>query len=315
MQAPPTQKVTKGPLLRRRKHETLSDRLSSLPFAVDNHSERIIKEIDMSKIFYVDALFEASYINPFDNNNAYKRNWIMFKLIDEHQDFISYTGKNKSNLFHAILTKKCEGWKYRIMDFISYEIEHNMNIIISADQDDLNEAKRIYHDHSFQDEKLRYYEPKVLIHSTPLNSWESIKESNCLKSWNVLKEERILTEEKPIGHVLGDPYDYSDYVMFGGGVACEIVVASKQKNRIDMDRDAPYKPGARLYFDAVKIANDGLLVRDGFHYKVKDKLPLTKYLIWSATSDNIDLEKCEATPFVFANLADEMFQKKFKLLL
>ncbi len=43
--------------------------------------------------------------------------------------------------------------------------------------------------------------------------------------------------------------------------------------------------GVRLYFDAAKIAKDGLLVRDGAHLKVTDTLPIDKYLIWTDTPD------------------------------
>lgn len=269
----------------------------------------------MSRFFYVDDSFEVSEINPFDNNNPYNNNWVIFKLIDEHPNFIMYTGKWEKNIFHAILTKKCVGWEYRIMYFINYEIEYNKNIIISVTQNDLNSAKRIYDNGNSNKGKLRYYEPKVLIHSTSLDCWESIKQSNCLKSWNILRKENILTEEKPIGNILGDPHDYSDYVMLGRGVTCEIVVASKQKGKIDMDINAPYKPGIRLYFDAERIANDGLLVRDGFHFKVKDILPLSKYLIWSSTSQSLDLENCEVTPSIFAKHADDVFEEKFKFSL
>ena len=49
-------------------------------------------------------------------------------------------------------------------------------------------------------------------------------------------------------------------------------------NSLSADADAKYRTGARLYFDAEKMARDGLLIRDGFHIKVKDSLPLAPYL-------------------------------------
>jgi len=268
----------------------------------------------MSKIFYVDTSFEPSDKNPFDDNKPYDSNWIMFKLVDDPNIYRS-TGKGKNKLFQEIISKKCEGWQYRIMDFINYERVQDRNIIISVDEYDLNEAKRIYKGHNYTDKKLRYYEPKVLIHSTPLNCWESVKSSNCLKAWNILKQENIITNEMPIGSLLGDPEDFSNYIMLGLGINCEIVVSSKQKNKIEMDMDALYEPGVRLYFDAKKIANDGLLTRDGVHYKVKDTLLLNKYLIWSATIENINMKDHEITPRNFACCADEAFEKRFGISL
>ncbi len=123
---------------------------------------------------------------------------------------------------------------------------------------------------------LRDNESPVLVHSTPLNSWENIKRNEMLKSWNLLKTEKVIAEEQPIGIQLGDPTDFSDYIMFGGGVTGEIVVNSKQQEKIIMDINVEYLTGARLYFDAKKIAYDGLLVRDGCHLKVKDKLLLNQ---------------------------------------
>ena len=74
-----------------------------------------------------------------------------------------------------------------------------------------------------------------------------------------------------------------------------------------MDINAEYKTGARLYFDADKIAKEGLLVRDGAHMKVKDFLPLEPYLIWVATWDSIGLESQLSTPKIFAELSNEKF--------
>ena len=47
--------------------------------------------------------------------------------------------------------------------------------------------------------------------------------------------------------------------MFGDGVTGEIVVNSKQQGKIVMSTDAEYLTGARLYFDAKRMAHDGLL--------------------------------------------------------
>ena len=56
-----------------------------------------------------------------------------------------------------------------------------------------------------------------------------------------------------------------------------------------------------------KIAEDGLMVRDGAHMKVKDMLPLSPYLIWTATWENTGLESRLSTPKIFASKATQMF--------
>ncbi len=109
--------------------------------------------------------------------------------------------------------------------------------------------------------------------------------------------------------------DYSDYIMFNnGGYYSELVVASKEKGYIDMDIHAKYTPGGRFYFDAKKIATDGLLTRDGAHLKVRDCLEIKKYLLYIATSEIVGLPD-ETTPFEFGTKSDKMFERKFGMKL
>ena len=122
-----------------------------------------------------------------------------------------------------------------------------------------------------------------------------------------------MEEEYPIGIQLGDPADFSDYIMFGGGVTGEIVVNSKQQGKIVMDVNADYLTGARLYFDAKRMAQDGLLIRDGCHLKVKDTLPLEPYLIFAATWERIGLESQVSTPKIFSEKADESFRRIYQM--
>lgn len=75
-----------------------------------------------------------------------------------------------------------------------------------------------------------------------------------------------------------------------------------------MDTNAKYLTGARLYFDAKRMAQDGLFVRDGCHLKVKDKLPLEPYLIWTATWETVGIASQVSTPRIFADQADKRFQ-------
>lgn len=170
-----------------------------------------------------------------------------------------------------------------------------------------------YEGHHYNEPVLRKGEPLVLVHSTPMNSWKQINQDGMLKSWNKLKAERAVEEECPIGIQLGDPVDFSDYIMFGGGVTGEIVVNSKQQGKITMDVNTDYLSGARLYFNAEKMAQNGLLVRDGCHLKVKDTLPLEPYLLFAATWKNIGLASQVSTPKIFSEKADEAFKYTYQI--
>ena len=176
---------------------------------------------------------------------------------------------------------------------------------------ELSCAKSRYCDHCCKDHFLRPTEPTILVHSTPYSNWKEIQRSGMLKSWNKLKQNDSCLEKAPIGSLLGDPKEFSDYIMFGSGVTGEIVVISKQYNDIVMDIDKEYMTGARLYFDAQRIARDGLLLRDGCHLKVENTLPLFPYLLFAATWESIGLDNPVSTPRTFYQAADTAFKKLY----
>ena len=235
------------------------------------------------------------------------------KLIDD-DSFFQCTRGGTDEVFQLILTKKNGDWRYRIMDFIQYETEVGKNMIIAVNSDDLFEAEAIYGNHAYKEKTLRDYERPILIHSTTKENYQAICNGGFLKSWNRLKKEGIVKEEKPIGSLLGDPEDYRDYIMLSnGGYYCEIVTSSRQKGYIEMNPDAEYVAGARMYFDAVKIAADGHLIRDGAHMKVKDNLSL-EYLVWAATPGDLGVAE-RTTPRAYAGLADSAFEEKSNIKL
>ena len=265
-------------------------------------------------IYYADSAFNELKSNPFNNGKPYDNTWMVLRLIDD-APFFQYTGTGDGYVFQFILTKKNIDWQYRIMDCINYEIELGKNLIVAVNSADLDEAKAIYKGHSNNDNYLRHYERSVLVHSTTPEGYKNILKSGRLKSWNILKNEGATNEQKPIGSFLNDPEDYSDYIMFNnGGFSVELVISSKQKGFICMDKNAEYTAGARLYLDAAKVAGDGLLVRDGAHLKVKGTLQHDKYLIWTATPEVLGIN-AETTPFIFGKTADETFERLFKVAL
>lgn len=251
--------------------------------------------------------FTENNINPI-TKSEYDSSWVVLVLSSDIDDAM-IVGANNGCAYSMKISKQLhDDWKMAIGDFIGYCNANNLNGIIAITEDEYNESQNYYVGHSYNETVLRGYETPVLVHSTSMENWYQIQKDGMLKSWNRLN----ITDKEPIGKQLGDPVHFSDYIMFGGGVSGEIVVNSKQSGKIIMDISAEYKTGARLYFDAEKIAKDGLLVRDGAHMKVKDFLPLEPYLIWVATWDSIGLESQISTPRNFAKLSDEIFKESGK---
>lgn len=257
-------------------------------------------------IYRVDQLSE-SRTNPFTGRD-YDYSWRVF-MLTESSDYQQMCGSSNGCTY----TVKTSRWKYKewemaVGDFIGFCEANRKNALLVMSETDFNSAREHYEGHRYDEPFLRAYEPTVLVHSTPRSCWESIRRDGMLKSWNLLKAERAIMEERPIGIQLGDPLDFSDYIMFGGGVTGEIVVNSKQQGKIVMDADTEYLTSARLYFDAKRMAQDGLLVRDGCHLKVKGTLPLAPYLIWTATWETVGLASQVSTPRLFAEQADRRFR-------
>ncbi len=262
-------------------------------------------------IYRLDRLSE-NRINPI-TGYEYDDSWIILMLTDS-LDYQQMSGSSDGCAYTIKMSRsQCKNWKMAVGDFMGFCEAHRKNAILVIREAELKAVKKHYEGHSYNEPLLRESEPSILVHSTPLDSWEQIKRDGMLKSWNVLKTEKVIHEERPIGIRLGDPVDFSDYIMFGGGVTGEIVVNSKQQGKIVMDTDAEYLTGARLYFDAKRMAQDGLLVRDGCHLKVKDRLPLEPYLIWAATWETVGLASQVSTPKVFAERADRQFESTSRL--
>lgn len=256
-------------------------------------------------IYRVDTLPENK-INPI-TGQEYDSSWIVFALTSS-TDYRAITGGGNEGAYSIQLSKVLnEEWHFAVGDFIGYCEANGLNGILAMSETDFEEAKRLYADHCYNEPALRSGEPAVLIHSTTTESWRGIQRDGMLKSWSRLKKDNTIAENSPIGARLGDLAEFSNYIMFGGGVSGEIVVSSRLSGFINMDVDAEYHTGARLYFDARRMAQDGLLVRDGAHIKVKDILPLEPYLIWAATWDKLGLESPVSTPKVFAETADKQF--------
>ena len=262
-------------------------------------------------VYRVDELTECG-INPI-TGYGYDSSWIILMLTNSAEYQFMCGSRNGCAYTIKVSRTKCNDWKMAVGDFISFNETNAKNIILVLTELEHKAVNVYYEGHRYNEPFLRKGEPLALVHSTPMNSWKQIDQNGMLKSWNKLKAERAVEEEYPIGIQLGDPVDFSDYIMFGGGVTGEIVVNSKQQGKIAMDVNTDYLTGARLYFNAEKMAQDGLLVRDGCHLKVKDTLPLEPYLLFAATWENIGLESQVSTPKIFSEKADEAFRRVYQM--
>lgn len=236
----------------------------------------------------------------------YDCSWTVFSLTDESCRM--RVGAENGGAYVLSVGKAHLNWRMALGDFIDYHKSQGGKIVLALKQEALDDALKLYEGHSCRDRFLRDSEEPVLIHSTTPQSFEKIIKDGCLKSWNILQREGFFAGEEPIGSLLGDPSELRDHILFGSGATGEIVVSSKEKHRIEMDWDQPYQPGARLYFDMKKIAEDGLLIRDGSEIKVRDTLPLKPYLIWAAAAEELGLSHGPVTPRQFAEKADRYFQ-------
>lgn len=252
--------------------------------------------------------FCENEINPI-TQEKYDESWVVFILNNE--PYQMKCGSENGSAYALRVSKRCIFWKMALCDFIGYNEAIGRNGIIVLSENDLMDAQTAYTNHNYNDCSLRAYESRIMVHSTTFENYQNILKCGELKSWNILKKNKMITEEYPIGMQLGDPVDLRDYVLFGSGTTGEIVVNSKQSNRLIYDENVEYKTGVRLYFDMKKIAEDGLLIRDGGEMKVRDTLQLEPYLVWAATWENTGLQGPISTPKIFAEKADELFTKNY----
>ena len=238
----------------------------------------------------------------------YDSSWMIFTLTCSVDNRI-FTGAGSEGAYFIRLSRLLnDDWQLAVGDFIGYCEANGLNGLLVMSENDYDNVKKQYIGHSYNEPRLRESELPILVHSTTAENWSSIQRDGMLKSWNRLKSDNTISENCPVGLQLGDLAEFSNYIMFGTGVSGEIVVSSKLSGFINMNENAKYHTGARLYFDAGRMARDGLLVRDGAHIKVKDTLPLEPYLIWVATWDKLGLESPVSTPKEFAEAADRKFQ-------
>lgn len=227
-------------------------------------------------------------------------------ILTDSQDYNSFCGFENS-VYTVKISKQYKYWYYDLCDMIDFYNNSGIELILYVKDSDIKLAKSIYKGHKYNEKTLREYESDVMVHTTTFEAYNGIIHDGSIKCWNILKEQKSDFEEKPIGNLLGDIADFSNYVMLSPiSVNNEIIVASKQKGIIDINPNQTYRAGCRFYLDAKKLANDGLLLRDGQHIKVRNEIPLDKYLIWYSTAEKIGLP-AQTTPSEFFEKSNKKF--------
>lgn len=213
--------------------------------------------------------------------------------------------------YAVTISRLSENWFYDLCDLIDFYKDSAIKVAVNVEEAELHKARELYGSHRFDERFLRSYESKVLVHSTLPENVQSVFDDGELKCWNTLKIEKKGWEANPIGVLLGDIQDFSNYIMLSDmRDNNEIVVASKQKHKIDISTEQMYMPGVRIYLDAEKLAKDGLLLRDGEHTKVREKISLDKYMIWYSTPERVGIGK-KTTPKEFFEESNKVFKELF----
>lgn len=254
-------------------------------------------------IYYANSECLPSDKNPFSKDSEYGEKWSAF-IYDEDAKYYTQVEKNVKVYTIRVSIKRDKNYE-RLTDFVSYETKYNRNIIIKADI----EVRRIIDKllSKSSNNVIRETDSRWLVHSTTKASWESIKNSKFLYSPSELRKRGIMICEIGLKYYL-EPIDYSDYIMLDILDGCgELVVNSRQLGYVCTDGSVLYKPGVRLYFDAHRIIEDGLGIRDGLHIlKVKKELPLERYLISVVEKDLIEPKEIW-TPTTYTEEANNYF--------
>lgn len=263
----------------------------------------------MCKIYRAPIRWRPTELNPFSLKGDYGKEWSAF-IYDEEIEH--YSNIYNDTLVYVLRVNPKMDFNYRrLMDYLTYEIQNKRNVVLALPEYiDFNGILAMFTGiHS--DYELREGDAEYLVHSTTRESWDSIRKSGVLFSPNELKRQGINILEIGLKPML-EPEDYSDYVMLDVLEGCgELVVNSRQRGYICTNPNIEYVPGVRLYFDAKAIIRDGLGTRDGLHIlKIKDKLPLDKYLIECVSAKLF--ENREWTPSTFTDASNKYFLKNYK---
>jgi hypothetical protein len=249
--------------------------------------------------------------NPFTSDGTYDAGWSCFQILDGPEGTF-YSGRGASGLYAAALWSGEPTLADRLADFLRYEAWHARRTIVAgpAGMDVESIVKRALAA-TPEASVVRRSDPRWAVHSTTRAGWDAIRVCGELRSVAALRDAGH--QVSPLGaELLGEPEEYAEYVMLGpiGHASSEIVAASQLEGAMVADENAPYQPGARLYFDCHGIIRAGIAVRDGLHLvKVRERLPLDPHIVAVITPADLGPEGTtrEWTPRTFTEAANARF--------
>lgn len=80
----------------------------------------------MVSLYFADTLTGK---NPFSEDGLYDESWVELS-IDECSDYEMFT--SRTEIFSFKLSKHCEGWQFRAMDYIAYQLLYQRKVIITG---------------------------------------------------------------------------------------------------------------------------------------------------------------------------------------
>jgi hypothetical protein len=255
----------------------------------------------------------ASDENPFSNDGRYGPDWTGFIILDREDDY-GFMGQSKSGLFHYSFSRSRAHIEQMLADYLRYEAAHDRKTILSFPPDiDVDDFVRMALDSTPDSKVVRDSDPEYVVHSTTAYGAKQIFKDGELKSMSALGREGKGMASLAVE--LGEPSEYSEYICFAPirSSGPEIVVASNQKGRF-VDENEPYEPGARFYFDAYSLIQSGLITRVIGDIKVRNRLPLKPYLLYTVSFDKTgpgqNVKKW--TPKTFTEASDAFFLSEVK---
>lgn len=261
----------------------------------------------MKRVCFVNDSWSPESGNPFSDDGKYGNEWsaLIYDNSVPSPSNTFYTGQIYTMAVPLIAD---QSFQY-LRDFVTYETEHQRNVIIKIPQPLRNIAKGTLQRDLVNNivPQPRLSDPKWLVHSTLPENWSQIKQMGALRCPAVLKR-RFNLDIKQLHMAPLEPEDYSDYIMLDTlNGKSELAVASRRAGRICTDPDAPYLPGVRLYIKAHRLITEGHGVRDGVHpLKVKSSLSVKRYVRLAVTPDLLPKREIW-TPNSFAEASDNFF--------
>jgi len=257
----------------------------------------------MKNVYIAPKDYTVNSINPFTDDGSYDRTWSLF-IVDETVQGMIFSGKSPFGCYCIRATPKYKYFNELMADVLQYETDNGRKVIFVTDGEENKYLDNITT--TYNDSIIRKSDPRFLVHSTMMTTYDKIVGEGLLKSPNRLRKEGYIIHAIGL-EPLGEPDNYLDYVMFAdGGIAPEFVINSRLCGYVNCDPNAKYIPQARMYFDCYKIIHDGIIVRD-VGRKVYDNVPLSKYLIKTVFQSDVNLPDSQDywTPLSFSSEADK----------